>query len=348
MKKLKISGLLVLLALLLVFPLLISDSTVTTIAIFTLIFAGAATAWNLFSGYTGYISLGHAVFYGIGGYAMGIFCQDWHIPGGYTPFLLLPLAGLIASAFALPLGWIALRTRRHIFVVLTIAIFFIFQLLAYNLTGITAGSSGMFLPVPPWSADFFNTPFYYVSLLTLLSSFAASWWVRNSKYGLCLLAIRDDEERALSLGVKTGAYKLTAYVISAFFVGMAGALVAYFIGSLYPAFTFDPAFDVTVSLMAILGGIGTLAGPLIGVLFLEPLKQVLTVQLGVVGLDLIVFGTILLVVILLLPEGVLPTLRKKWLKRQTARGGVFPIIASTENIKNEDALLVDSGQTEKG
>jgi branched-chain amino acid transport system permease protein len=325
MKKIRTLGLLALLALLLAFPLLFPDPAVTTIAVFTLLYAGATTAWNLFSGYTGYVSLGSVVFYGIGGYAMAILCQDWNIQGGYTPFLLLPLVGLIASAFAIPLGWLALRSSRHVFVVITLAMFFIMQLLAYNLTGLTNGSSGMFLPTPPWDAAFFNTPFYYVSLIVLLFSLGVSWWVRNSKFGLGLLAIRDDEDRALSLGVKVGAYKLVAYVVSAFFIGMIGALVGYFVGSLYPEFAFSPAFDITIALMAFLGGVGTLVGPLVGALLLAPLQQYLTVQLQIVGLDLMLFGALLLAIILLLPEGIMPTLRRRWVKWTASRSATSPV-----------------------
>lgn len=341
MKKIRTLGLLALLALLLAFPLLFPDPAVTTIAIFALLFAGATTAWNLFSGYTGYVSLGHAVFYGVGGYALALLCKDWNIQGGYVPFLLLPLVGLIASVFAIPLGWLALRTRRHIFVVVTIAMFYIFQLLAYNLPGITNGSAGMFLPTPPWDAGFFNTPFYYASLIVLLLCIGVSWWVRNSKYGLGLLAIRDDEDRALGLGVNTGAYKLVAYVVSAFFIGMVGALVGYFIGSLYPPFAFTPVFDVTVALMAFLGGVGTLVGPIVGALLLEPLQQYLTVQVGIVGLDLILFGALLLAVILLLPEGIVPTLRRRWVK-WTASRGATSLATSTKG--KEKALLVKGGR----
>ncbi len=338
MKKIRTLGLLVFLALLLAFPLLFPDPAVTTIAVFTLLYAGAAVAWNLFSGYTGYVSLGHAVFYGVGGYALALLCKDWNIQGGYVPFLLLPLVGLIASVFAIPLGWIALRARRHVFVVITIAMFYIFQLLAYNLPGITNGSAGMFLPSPPWDAGFFNTPFYYVSLIVLLSSIGVSWWVRNSKYGLGLLAIRDDEDRALSLGVKTNAFK-------AFFVGMAGALVAYFVGSLYPPFAFTPVFDVTVALMAFLGGVGTLVGPLVGALLLAPLQQYLTVQLGIVGLDLILFGALLLAVMLLLPEGIVPTVRSRWVKWMASRSTIRPVTGSKGK---EESLLVQGGRGEKG
>jgi branched-chain amino acid transport system permease protein len=306
----------ILLACIAAFPFIFSDPAVMTIAIFTLLFAGATVAWNLFSGYTGYISLGSAVFYGIGGYALALMCQGWHIQGGYTPFLLLPLVGLVASAFAVPLGWIALRASRVVFVVITIAMFYIFQLLAYNLAGITNGSAGLFFPIPTWDAVYYNIPFYYVALAVLLLAFVTSWWVRNSKYGLGLLAIRDDEDRASSLGVNTSAYKLAAFVVSAFFIGIIGALVGYFVGSLYPQFAFAPAFDITVALMAFLGGVGTLAGPLVGALLVSPLQQYLTVQVGIAGLDLILFGALLLAVILLLPEGIVPTLRRTWATRK--------------------------------
>ena len=344
MKKIKRFGLLALLALLLAFPQLFPDPAVTSIAIFALLYAGAATAWNLFSGYTGYISLGSAVFYGVGGYALALLCKGWNIQGGYVPFLLLPLVGLIASVFAIPLGWIALRSSRHVFVVITIAMFNIIQLLAYNLPGITNGSAGMFLPTPPWDAAFFNTPFYYVSLIVLLFSIGVSWWVRNSKYGLGLLAIRDDEDRALSLGVKAGASKLVAYVISAFFIGMIGALIAYFIGSLYPPFAFTSVFDINVALMAFLGGIGTLVGPIVGAFLLEPLTQYITVQLQVVGLDQILFGSLMLAVILLLPEGIVPTLRRRWVKWTASRSATSPVAG----IRGKgQALLVKGGREGK-
>jgi ABC-type branched-subunit amino acid transport system permease subunit len=332
--KIKIIGSLGVLALLLAFPLVFPDPTMTGVAVFTLILAGAAVAWNIFSGYTGYFSLGQAVYYGIGGYTLAMLCKFLNIPGGYIPFLFLPIAGLVASVFAIPVGLVALRTRRHIFIVFTIALFFIFQLLAYNLTQITNGVQGMYLPLAPWTGTFYNMPFYYVSLILLIACFAASWWIRNSKYGLGLLAIRDDEDRALGLGVKTFRYKLMAYVVSAFFIGMAGGLINYFIGSLGPASAFDPSFDVTVALMSLLGGVGTLVGPLVGAVLIEPLQQYLTVEIGTVGLDLILFGVVLLAVILWLPEGILPTLRKRWAKRMANRATISPPINTreTENI----------------
>lgn len=320
MRSIKTVGLLVLLALAIGFPLLFPNPAVTTIAVFTLLFAAATTGWNIFSGYTGYIALGHAAYFGVGAYTLAILCQYWHIPGGYIPFLLVPVAGLAAAAAGAVLGWIALRVRRHTFVVITIAMFFILQLLAYNLTGLTNGSIGLSLPIPiDWSGDFFNTPFYYVALAVLLVAIAISWWVRHSKYGLGLLAIRDDEDRALSLGVKAGPSKLAAFVISALIVGMVGAIWAYFVESIFPFSAFDATFDVAIALMAFLGGLGTIAGPVLGALLLEPTQQYFTLQYGQSGYYLVIYGALFLVVILLLPQGVIPTLRARWARFRATR-----------------------------
>jgi len=339
MKALRTLGLLALLALVLVFPVLLSpNNAVTDMAIFTLIYAMAATGWNIFSGYTGYISIGHAVYFGLGAYTMALACQHWNFPGGYLPFLLLPLAALVAGVFAIPLGFLALRVRRYAFAVTTIALMFIFQLLAYNLRGITNGSNGVFLPQPPWSADVFDLPFYYVTLALLLVSLGLSWRVRHSKYGLGLLAIRDDEDRAFGLGVKTGSYKLVAYVVSALFAGMAGAIFAYFIGIIYPQFTFDPIVDVNITTIAFLGGLGTLAGPLVGAVLVVPLQQYLTVEFGGESLNLVLFGAFLLVIFLVLPRGIVPSLQGKWSAWKATRAKAVRLSSAASK---EQAVLAE-------
>lgn len=322
------------------FPLVFSNPAVTTIAFFTLVFAAAGTAWNIFSGYTGYIALGHAAFFGVGCYTLALVCKWWSVPGGWEPFAFVPLAGLVAAAFALPVGAIALRTRRHTFVVITIAIFFIFQLLAYNLRGLTNGSGGLELPIPPWSGAVFNLPFYYAILVVLLLAVATSWFVRHSKYGLELLAIRDDEDRARGLGVRTTFTKLSAFMLSAFFVGMAGAIWAYFLESIYPPFAFDANFDVLIALMAFLGGLGTISGPLLGALIIIPAQQYLTVSFSQNGLYLVFEGILFLIVILLLPEGIIPALhtrvfRRLWPARETPVAPAppsAPIVAQTSDL----------------
>ncbi len=307
-------GLLVLLVLVLIFPLLISpNNVVTEIGIYTLIFAAGATGWNVFSGYTGYISVGHTVYFGVGAYTIALTCQNLNIPGGFLPFLVVPLAGLVASIFAIPLGAIVLRTRRYAFSITTIAVLFIFQLLGFNLRGITNGSAGLYLPVIPGFPDITDLYFYYVALILVLVAVAVSWRIRHSKYGLGLLAIRDDEDRAFGLGIKTGLYKLVAYVVSALFVGMAGAMFAYFVGTIHPEFVFDPIVDVNLTTIAFLGGLGTLPGTLIGAVLVVPLQQWLTLQFGGSSLNLILFGSFLLLILIVMPQGIVPTAKSKWI-----------------------------------
>jgi branched-chain amino acid transport system permease protein len=299
-----------------VFPLVVTDPAATSIAVFTLIFMVATTAWNIFSGYSGYLALGHAVFFGCGGYAVALAARDWHVKGGWAVFALLPVGGLVAAAIAIPVGLIALRVRRHTFVVITIAIFFIFQLAAFNLR-FTGGTSGILLPFAPFSVASYNQPFYYVALVILVLTVALSWGVRRSRFGLQLLAIRDDEDRARGLGVKTGRVKLSAFVISALPIGMVGGLYFYFVGQIFPQFAFDPLFDISLALMGFLGGIGTLTGPLLGALVLESMQQYLTQRFSGTGTYLIAYGVLFLAVILLLPRGVVPSIAQRFANRRS-------------------------------
>lgn len=303
-----------------VFPLVFSNPTTTSIAFFVLIYMIAATAWNVFSGLSGYIALGHAVFFGAGAYTLAICAEKWHVAAGWTPFALVPLAGVVAGLLAIPFGLIALRTRRHTFVVITIAIFFIFQTLAFNLS-VTGGSSGLQTPFPFWTAVGYNQRFYYVALVILVATVAMAVVVRRSRLGLQLLAIRDDEDRALGLGVRTGRVKLFAFTLSAIPVGMAGAVYAYFLGQIFPQFAFDPLFDITIALMAFFGGLATVVGPLLGALVLETMQQEFTLRFSAGGgVYLIAYGALFLAVILVMPRGVVPTLGDALANLRARRG----------------------------
>ena len=311
----RLGGLAALLVIAAIFPLVITNPLYTTFAVDTLIFVGAVTAWNMFSGFSGYISLGHAVFFGTGAYAVGLLTVHWKVIGG-TIFALLPLGGLAAAVVAVPFGLIALRVRRHTFVVITIAIFFIFQLMAYNLA-FTGGNQGLSTPFFLWTAASYNNPFYYVALIIAVGSIVLAWLIRNSRFGLQLLAIRDDEDRARGLGVRTMRTKLSAFIISAFITGMIGGLWWFFIGQALPETVFDPNFDLSVALMGFLGGFGTLAGPVLGALILEPLQQWEAITFTNGFIAEISLGAIFLAVILFLPRGIIPT-GKEWLTRWQA------------------------------
>jgi branched-chain amino acid transport system permease protein len=326
----KLGGLTVLLVIAAIFPLVITNALYTQFAVNTMIYVGAVAAWNLFSGYSGYLSLGTAVFFGSGAYTVGLLATHWKLPGADI-FLLLPLGGLVAALIAVPLGLIALRVRRHTFVVITIAFFFIFQLMAFNLS-FTGGNQGVSSPFFLWSASDYNNPFYYVGLIIAVATIVLSWLIRNSRFGLQLLAIRDDEDRARGLGVRTMRVKLTAFAISGGIVGMIGGLWWFFIGQALPETAFNPLFDLTVALMAFLGGFGTLAGPVLGALILEPLQQWIGITFTNGYTSDIVLGVLFLGVILFLPRGIVPTgseyvtrWRAAWARRhETAAGGSAP------------------------
>jgi branched-chain amino acid transport system permease protein len=213
----------------------------------------------------------------------------------------------MTAALASAVGWFALRTRAATFVIVTIAFMFMLQLLAENLVGLTGGGGGMSFPVPPWGGDYFNTPYYYAMFVLAALGLGVSWRIRRSKFGLGLLAIRDDEDKALAVGVPTRAFKLTAFVVSAALVGMIGGVYGYYVTYIYPQFVVDPLIGISMVLMVFLGGLGTLSGPVLGAVILEPTQLWLAYNYGASRLYLVLYAAVFLVVILLLPRGIVPS-----------------------------------------
>ena len=306
----------------LILPLIAPDPATTGMAVFTVMYVGLASAWNIMGGYTGYISLGHAAFFGFGAYSFGLMINHLNMAPGYLPFVLVPVAGLLTAALAVGIGWVALRTRAATFVIVTIAFMFMLQLLGENLVKLTGGGAGLALPYShDWGGDFFNIPYYYAMLALAVLTIGVSWWIRRSKFGLGLLAIRDDEDKALAVGVPTRSFKLTAFVISAVLVGMIGAVYAYYVTYLYPQFAFDPLIGISMVLMAFLGGLGTVSGPVIGALLLEPAQMEFAYRFGASRLYLVFYAAVFLIVILLLPRGIVPSvadLVHSWRHRRQA------------------------------
>jgi branched-chain amino acid transport system permease protein len=295
-----------LLVLAVLFPQVFSNPAVTNYGVLALIFATAAVAWHIFSGNTGYISLGQAVFYGSGAYAMGIAARDWHIQGTAV-FELLPLCGAVGAVIAIPFGLISLRVRRHTFIVITIAVFFIFQLMAFNFW-FTGGSSGLGSPFLSWAPTPYNQNFYYIALAFTVGSVIVAWLVGRSRFGLQLRAIRDDEDRARGLGVKAMRIKLTALIISGAITAMIGAVWFYYINQVEPQTGFNPLFDLTLVLMVFLGGYGSISGAVLGALVIEPLSLWMNSQPGFSGsLSEVMLGAVFLLVVLFMPRGIIPT-----------------------------------------
>jgi branched-chain amino acid transport system permease protein len=311
------------------FPKVFTNPAVTNYGVLALIFVTVASAWNIFSGNSGYISLGHAVFFGSGAYAMGIAARDWNVQGT-TVFALLPLVAVVGAVIAVIFGLIALRVRRHTFIVITIAVFFIFQLAAFNLRSLTGGSAGLNSPFLNWPSSGYNTPFYYIALAFAGATIAIAVAVRRSRFGLQLRAIRDDEDRARGLGVRAMRVKLTAFVLSGAITAMIGSIWFYYINQVEPQTGFDPLFDLLVVLMAFLGGYGSITGPVLGALIIEPGTLWLNTQPQFSGgyLSEILLGAVFLVIVLFVPRGIVPT-GGEWITRLRTRGrpAVVPVAA---------------------
>ena len=320
-------GLVVLLVLAVLFPQVFTNPSITNYGVLALIFATAAVGWHVFSGNTGYISLGQAVFYGSGAYAMGIAARDWHIEGTEV-FALIPLSAAVGAAIAVPFGLIALRVRRHTFIVVTIAVFFIFQLMAFNFS-FTGGSSGLGSPFLSWAPVPYNQNFYYIALACAVGAIIVAWLVGRSRFGLQLRAIRDDEDRARGLGVKAMRVKLAAYMISGAITALIGAVWFYYLNQVQPQTGFNPLFDLTLVLMVFLGGFGSISGAVLGALLIEPLTLWMNTQPALSGsVSTIIIGAILLLVVLFMPRGVIPT-GGEFIKKIRTRGRPAVVPATT-------------------
>jgi len=186
---------------------------------------------------------------------------------------------------------------------------------------LTNGSQGILLPLPPFANATFERPFYYSLLALLVLALGVCWWTRVSRLGLALFAIRDDEDRARGLGQRVTLAKLIAFGVSAGLTAMVGAVWAYYLGQIYPQFAIDPLITIGMVLMVYLGGKGTLWGPLVGALVLVPAQQYMAYRLGGSQLYLIAYAAVFLLVILLLPRGILPSLSDRWRRRRGRRRG---------------------------
>lgn len=277
-----------------------------TVLLLAFLVAIQAISWNIISGFAGYISLGHSVFLGIGAYTAAILANRW----GINPLWLAPVGGVVAVVVALVIGSVVLRAKGPAFVIITIALLVIFQILAVNVPSVTNGSDGITLELPFWSPDIQNIPFYYVFLGLMVLTFAFSAWIRRTKFGTGLVAIREDEGKAAAIGIPTTLYKVLAYAASAFFVGVAGGVYAYFLTFLNPLGAFNILTSVMVVLAALAGGRGTLWGPVIGAFIVSFAGEAATVYGGGSQSRLLLFGLALVIIVLFLPDGLLPTLRR--------------------------------------
>ncbi|MGB9378678.1 MAG: branched-chain amino acid ABC transporter permease [Mycobacteriales bacterium] len=294
---------------------------VLNMLVFMLMYTVMSSAWNLTGGFAGYPSLGHAAFFGLGAYAEGLWFEHHAVHSGYEPFLILPLVGLLAGAIGLPIAAIAMRIRADVFAIVTITLLFVAQTLAFNLRGVTGGAQGLAMPVAPFSLDTFERPFYFVLLLLLAAVMGLTWASMRSKVGLSLAAVRADEDKAVGIGVHVTGVKLLGFAVSVGFTGMVGGIWAYYEGFIYPQFAVDPLVTIAIVLMTFLGGRATLWGPVLGAVILSLAQQTLAYTLGGNQFYLIAYAAVFLVVMLFLPQGIVPSIQER-LRRKRRRKAV--------------------------
>jgi branched-chain amino acid transport system permease protein len=302
--------LIVALGLVLLFPLIavpIFDAYayVLQVGMLILMWIAMSSSWNILGGFAGYISLGHGVFFAIGGYTAGLALAHW----GISPFMFLPLAGLAAMAVGFLAGLITLRTRGPAFIVATIAMLFLFLLWFDNWEFIGA-SSGLDLPLFQFPVRWLKVPFYYAMALCAIGAVYLSYRVAHSKFGLGLRAISQDETKAEVAGINTRWYKVWAFALSAFFIGVAGAIYGYSLTHLRPLTFFAIAVAARMVLMAIIGGRGTVAGPVLGAILIIGVNEFSVRQFGETELNIVFTGLILVLALLFFPQGIVGSLRK--------------------------------------
>jgi branched-chain amino acid transport system permease protein len=292
--------------LILAFPGFATSPYMVTVGIGILHYAALATAWNFVGGFTGYISLGHGALSGLGAYGTALLITAAGLPSFVA---LFAAAGLVAL-LAIPIGAAALRVRGASFVIVSIALVLILLLVFQSWASLTGGSRGLVVPrpFPELHRAEHHQVFYYLFAALVAAALVAWWLVDRSRFGLGLKAIREDEDKSEALGIPTFAYKLIAFVVSAAFTALTGGLYALWFGDLDPMFQFSVLAGSTMVLMALLGGVRHLFGPLVGAIIVGAGLEYGKLAYGDTPLHLVATGALLGSVVLFMPEGVIPAL----------------------------------------
>jgi branched-chain amino acid transport system permease protein len=265
-----------------------------------------SSSWNIIGGYAGYVSLGHNVFFAFGAYFAGMFFVYLRI----SPFIIAPLAGLLAMLGGLLFGLIALRTRGTAFIISTIALVLLMVEVLDNWK-LTGGTNGLAMAIIDLEGQFAKIPYYYYLLAIMVLTILTTYFIKHSKFGLGLRAISQDETKAEVAGIPTRLYKILAFGISGLFIGMAGAIWGSYLTYLRPSIFLTVAIGTNIVLNTILGGKGTVSGPVIGAAIMIAVNELVVAKLGATELNIVVTGLILILVLLYFPEGIVGTLKSK-------------------------------------
>lgn len=263
-----------------------------------LLMAVLAQGWNIIGGYTGYASFGNSVFYGLGSYGVAIAMVQWHLPFAVG----MAFGVVLAVVFAVLLGIPVLRLKGHYFAIATLALAQVMTAIVSNV-GLAGQNIGLVLP--PLNND---PLFYELSLGLLTIATLTVWGLTRSRFGFGLIAIRENEEGAVVMGVNTTMYKVLAFALSGIFSALAGGIHAYWITFLDPASAFDISLNVKMIIMAVFGGPGTVLGPIVGAFTLSAVSEFLSSEVTrIAGLF---FGVVIVVAVVLMPRGLADLFRR--------------------------------------
>ncbi len=285
-------------------PAVADDALLRTLA-GVFMFGGLASAWNIIGGFTGYASFGNVVFFGLGGYTVAVLM----VHARWDFWIALPVAVAVGAGYAALVGLPVLRLRGHYFAIATLGVAEGTREVVLNLPGLTGGGAGISLPVlgaQAITASPGNTGFYYLFLAAMGVAVAVAYAVSRSRFGYGLRAIHDDEQGAAATGINTTRAKLAAFALSGALTSLIGALFAFQQVAIYPERLFSVEITVLMGAMAVIGGLGTVVGPVIGAAGLQLLAEYLRQRY--LGLHLIVFGSLVIAVVVLMPEGLVSKL----------------------------------------
>ncbi len=306
-----------LLILMIALPWLITSSFALEILVRILLFAFIGTSWNLLGGYAKQLSLGHVAFFGLGAYTSTLM----EINFGISPWIGMVVGGFVGMSASLPIGWLCFRLKGPYFTISTIATANVLMLIFLKFRDFAYGAEGTTIPnlgnAPLMMQFETKTPYYYIVLGLLVISLAITAWIERSRVGYYLIALGEDEDAAEASGVDVVKVKRNIYMLSAFLTGLAGTFYTQYIYFIDPQTAFSFNVSIEAALVSIVGGIGTLWGPVIGTVLLETTTALLQSYLGnsIGGIQLTVYSLILMAVILIRPTGIVGYFKEKFKDR---------------------------------
>ncbi|MEZ2408869.1 branched-chain amino acid ABC transporter permease [Bosea sp. RCC_152_1] len=292
-------------------PVIVGDPFILNMIMMSLLSASAALAWNLSGGYAGQLSLGHAAFYGIGAYASTLL----FLKAGISPLLGMLVGASISAAVAIVLGMITLRLKGAFFVMSTLAFGAVIHISAINFRELTGGASGLAIPLQPSALNltFASKAVYvYIALGLMAAYYAVTLLIAGSKLGYSLVAFRENHDAARALGIRTLPIRIGIFALSAAMTSLCGTLHAQYFLYIDPDSVMGLSLSLNFALMAIVGGLGTAYGPIIGAAVVTCVSLAMQIYLGnqISGLTQLAYSAIVIVVLLAMPGGLGPALRE--------------------------------------